>query len=332
MFYPNSLGLDGGNYSFWYIYPLSVIFGFLFISILQERGIYSSYGVSKLMIILFILGLTYYFLYTFSIELRQALDLKILSIELPSFIKVNHFTFLISLIALFFSFVISFVFFKTQSEITPSWLLLYLLIPALFFQEKTYFLIFSILGTFLIFISVLQDTYKMAYLDTLTSIPSRRALEEDFLKLGSKYALAMVDIDFFKKFNDTYGHDVGDDVLKIIAKQLQEVQGRAKAYRYGGEEFTILFSNKSADEAYMFLEEIREKIAKRGFMLRDKDRPESPPAKNKKTKKAKSINLSVSIGVASSSKELKGPMDVMKKADLALYKAKEKGRNCTIKA
>lgn len=332
MYYPSALTLDGGNQSFWYIYPLSISFGFLFISILQERGINSYYGFTKFFIIFFVLVLSYYFLKTFSLELKNALNTKIVSFVLFDFIKVNDFTFLIACIALLFSFFVAFLFFKGDSEKAPFWSLLYLLTPALFFQDKLYFLLSCIFSSLLIIIAILKDTYKIAYLDALTTIPSRRALEDDFLKLGSKYTLAMVDIDFFKKFNDTHGHDIGDEVLKLVAKQLSEVKGRAKAYRYGGEEFTILFPNKNVDEAYMYVEEIREKIANRGFILRDTNRPKEPPKKVQKRQKEKPLKLTVSIGLANADKNTKTPQEVMKKADTALYSAKENGRNCTMKA
>lgn len=62
------------------------------------------------------------------------------------------------------------------------------------------------------------------------------------LHLGSTYTIAMVDIDHFKKFNDTFGHDIGDEVLKLVASLISEVP-RAHAYRYGGEEFTLFFTH-----------------------------------------------------------------------------------------
>lgn len=204
--------------------------------------------------------------------------------------------------------------------------------PALFFQTNISFVLFYTLALLLVIAAIIKESYKMAFVDTLTNIPARRALEIEFLKLTSKYAIAMADIDHFKKFNDTYGHDVGDDVLKLIAKELSEVKGGGKAFRYGGEEFTILFKNKTADEAYMFLEEVRENIAKRGFILRSDDRPKKEPKRKKESSSKKSINLSISIGVATSSKATKNPMDILKLADNALYKAKENGRNCVIKA
>lgn len=169
----------------------------------------------------------------------------------------------------------------------------------------------------------------MAYVDTLTGIPGRRALEERFLHLGSHYLIAMVDIDFFKKFNDKFGHDIGDEVLKMVAKELSHVKNGGKAYRYGGEEFTILFSGKKKEECIMALEEVRERIFRRGFAIRDKNRPEKAPKKNTPQTPVKKEKLSVSIG-ASLSQKGKLPQDVIKTADEALYKAKESGRNCLI--
>ncbi|MFA0072035.1 GGDEF domain-containing protein, partial [Vibrio breoganii] len=96
---------------------------------------------------------------------------------------------------------------------------------------------FSLSGT-LIIVYVMSASHDMAFNDQLTNIPGRHALEVDMKHLGRKYSMAMVDIDHFKTFNDTYGHDIGDDVLKLVARILRETTGGAKAYRYGGEEFT----------------------------------------------------------------------------------------------
>lgn len=80
------------------------------------------------------------------------------------------------------------------------------------------------------------------------------------------------------------------------------------------------------------MEEIRESIAKRGFIIRDKNRPKKPPKQKVQPQNQKTVSLSVSMGVATSSKEYKTPTSVMKLADEALYKAKEAGRNCVMKA
>ena len=333
MYHPTLLGLDGGKYSFWYMYPLVLATGYLIISLLQERAIMSIYGFFKFFIIFSLLLLSYFFIKNFSLDLRLALEMNLVGLNSLSFIKIQDFALILSLISLVFTAIFSFIFYgKSQSDKSLFWTLLALLIPSYFFEENFHFLLFYSLSAILAIIAILEDAYTMAYIDTLTKIPGRRALEDEFLKLGSTYTIAMVDIDFFKKFNDTYGHDIGDEVLKLIALQLSQVKGGGKAYRYGGEEFTILFKSKTAEQAFVYLEDIRESIAKRGFIIRDKNRPKKPPKQKVQPQNQKTVSLSVSIGVATSSKESKIPSNVMKLADEALYKAKEAGRNCVMKA
>lgn len=329
MFYPHIMGLDGGEYSFWYLFPITTALGFLFIAILQERGLYCFYGVSKVIIIFIILGTVYYLLYSFSFDLKSALDTSIISFDMP-IIMVNDFTLLISLLSVLFVTIISNLFFTTSIEKVPFWILIALLIPSLFMQTQSAFILFSTLSAILTIGALLKDAYSMAYIDTLTNIPARRALEEAFLKLGSTYTIAMVDIDFFKKFNDKYGHDVGDDVLKLVAEQLSAIKGGGKAFRYGGEEFTILFPNKTAKETLAYLEDVRVNIEKRAFILRGEDRPKKVPEKKPKVKNKTSVFVTVSIGVANAPNDGKSTQEIMKQADIALYKAKESGRNCTI--
>lgn len=171
----------------------------------------------------------------------------------------------------------------------------------------------------IIILSVIQDYYFKAYLDELTGLPSRRSLNERMLQLDGAYVIAMLDVDFFKKFNDTYGHDAGDDVLRLIAHIMQEFKG-GKSFRYGGEEFTILFPGKNLSEAIPQLEKLRAEIAKRKFVVRGSG----------KTGGSK-LTVTVSIGVAESTAKLANYDDVIKAADKALYRAKENGRNCVSK-
>lgn len=171
-------------------------------------------------------------------------------------------------------------------------------------------------------LALIQDFYAMAYLDELTGLPGRRALTEELMKLRGEYTIAMVDIDFFKKFNDTYGHDVGDEVLRLVASVLRKVSG-GKAFRYGGEEFAIIFPSAIIDEAIPHLENLRQAVAKTPYAYRaDKE--------NKARKKAllKKLSVTISIGVAGYSQKHNQPDAVIKAADAALYRAKENGRNC----
>lgn len=177
--------------------------------------------------------------------------------------------------------------------------------------------------------AVIQDSYSMAYLDELTGLPARRALKEDLLKLSGEYTIAMVDIDFFKKFNDTYGHDTGDDVLRLVASVLKEVEGGGKAFRYGGEEFTIVFPRIKLADALPHLEKLRAEVEKCPYQYRGK--PEKTSKKKTPAKSGKTLFVTISIGVAEKSEKHNNTGEVIKSADTALYRAKKKGRNCVCK-
>tara|TARA_R110001592_G_scaffold93981_3_gene272510 strand:+ start:2493 stop:3719 length:1227 start_codon:yes stop_codon:yes gene_type:complete len=187
-----------------------------------------------------------------------------------------------------------------------------------------------------LFVFYQQSNYQVTYKDALTGISGRRALDDYLSTLGKHYSIAMLDVDHFKKFNDTYGHDVGDQVLKMVAARVAQVQGGGRAFRYGGEEFTIVFNRQSADEIHVFLEAVRQSIQKYQMVLRSdervKDKKTGKESRGKNIKsKVKTVSVTISIGVANSAQGMK-PKDIIKAADQLLYKAKESGRNCTVSA
>lgn len=180
-------------------------------------------------------------------------------------------------------------------------------------------------------IALVQDAYRKAYVDELTGLPGRRSMEEYFLKLSGMYTVAMVDIDHFKKCNDRYGHDVGDQVLRMIASFLRNVERGGKPFRYGGEEFAIVFPGKDIDLVISALDILRQSIADNRFVVRSFFRPKSRPEKLPKRENQKRLAVTVSIGCAQRIQSDRLPADVIKRADKALYHAKETGRNrvCT---
>ena len=180
-------------------------------------------------------------------------------------------------------------------------------------------------------VALIETSYAMAYLDELTQLPSRRALNEALLKLGECYSIAMLDVDHFKKFNDSYGHESGDQALRLVASRLSHITGGGKAYRYGGEEFAIVFPNKSSEEVFVFLDRMRRVIEQSVFTVRGKDRRRKGKSGIGRGSK-KQTNVTVSIGLAATNGDKLTPAEVMRMADQALYKAKAKGRNCTITA
>ncbi len=190
-------------------------------------------------------------------------------------------------------------------------------------------LYFSI-GGCIIFLSVIEMVYAMAYHDELTGLPGRRALNTTMQNLGRKYTIAMLDIDFFKKFNDRYGHDVGDQVLCMVASHIARVRGGGKPFRYGGEEFTIVFPGKSKKQVQKSLERVRQSIAEAQFKIRARLRPKNAPKKMRKSKNPKTVSVTISIGAAEPNRKVGKPDEVLKLADKALYRAKKKGRNCVV--
>jgi diguanylate cyclase (GGDEF)-like protein len=194
--------------------------------------------------------------------------------------------------------------------------------------------------------SIIENSYLLAYHDELTTLPSRRAFNDALLRLQAPYSIAVVDIDHFKRFNDTYGHDAGDQVLRLVAAALARVTGGGQAYRCGGEEFNILFPGKTTAEVANHLEQLRAAIESTEFRMRGVDRRQNlrgPDRRNERTggraRKGQTIrqlareraptplSVTVSIGVATSAKEALDPTLVLQAADKALYRAKANGRN-----
>jgi len=180
-------------------------------------------------------------------------------------------------------------------------------------------------------IAVLQESHRMAFRDELTGIPGRRALEEALAGLGPVYTIGMADVDHFKKFNDTHGHDIGDQVLKLVAARLSEVGGDGRVFRYGGEEFTVLFPGLTLPEAFPHLEGVRAAIEKYPMAVRADDRPkvreEGEKMRTSDSLPVKTLSVTVSVGVASPDDASPTPQKVIKAADKALYRAKQGGRN-----
>ncbi len=183
----------------------------------------------------------------------------------------------------------------------------------------------------------LQSGYRLAFFDQLTGLPNRRALDLRLTRLGADYTLAMLDVDHFKSFNDTYGHEAGDNVLKLVAGVLRGTGGGGKPYRYGGEEFCIVFPGREPEACQTALEELRAAVAGKSFVVRQPDRPKDPKqgqkqrgkGKGGKTKsRDKTVPITISLGAAGPQGLTDNPEAVLKRADEALYKAKEGGRNC----
>jgi len=186
-------------------------------------------------------------------------------------------------------------------------------------------------GGLTLIVALIETSYAMAYLDELTQLPSRRALNEALLKLGDSFTIAMMDVDHFKKFNDSYGHEAGDQALRLVASRLAHITGGGRAYRYGGEEFAVIFPGKPSEEVFVYLDRMRKVIENSVFVVRGKDRRRKGKSGIGRGSK-RETNVTVSVGLASCMGDHLTPAEVLRMADQALYKAKARGRNCTVTA
>jgi len=171
---------------------------------------------------------------------------------------------------------------------------------------------------------------EMAYSDPLTGVMNRRRLAETApVIFGTHRNIGVVmtsDLDHFKKINDRYGHDFGDQVLRTVASRVKKV-GKCKVFRYGGEEFCLVFRGNQFNLAEDICELVREEIASSPVAIRSRFRPAKKPKNTKKVaEKVASVKVTVSIGIAMAFGH-QPPEGVIEIADKALYKAKQTGRN-----
>jgi GGDEF domain-containing protein len=323
-------GLDGFPARTVFVFlTLFLPFNFAALALLPERGTFTVYGLRRLAIIVVEAALTGWIVLAAKTEITAWTSAPLFDTELFAWSPIPQ----LGLAMILLSVAIC----LTAWRFKRSPLDLGLAAAGLAFGigmngivRANVFPVFIMAAGLMLIVAVLQTTYRMAFHDELTGLPSRRDLNESMMKLGRCYTIAMLDVDHFKNFNDTYGHDLGDQVLKIVARKIAEAGGGSKPYRYGGEEFTLLFPGKGIDEAIPHLEALRQAIADYKLALRKADRPPEPKAGTRKRgafRTAKSISVTISIGVAERTEKLATPAAVVKAADKALYRAKKMGRN-----
>lgn len=171
----------------------------------------------------------------------------------------------------------------------------------------------------------LQHTMELAIVDGLTGLNNRRYLDNHLKILfdraavrGRPISICMTDIDRFKLVNDTYGHDVGDEVLREFAARIRStVRGADLACRYGGEEFVVVMPDTPMELATSVAERLRAIIEDKPFHVRSIDRE---------------LSITASLGIATSSGAFGAPDELLRHADKALYEAKHTGRNRVVAA
>lgn len=302
---------------------------------LNERGLFTTYGLIRSMAVLILLGLM------FTLSLSAGFQTSSRSITGPAALPDRGWLGLpgVGLLALLAS--APFLVYRRKGE---SPLLGLVLLTAIVFvfvgfgfqgaiwretQQRTVLLLFSSLGALMLVGAVLETSWRHMNIDELTELPSRRPFRHQLRCLRDDYVLALVDLDHFKRVNDTYGHVAGDQVLRFVASELSR-RARGKVFRYGGEEFVIVYEKQAYEQALDDLDAIRESIGRKQFRLRGPDRPAKKPrqpGERPSDPSAPHITLTVSIGAAQPGRYYASPQEVLDAADQALYQAKENGRN-----
>ena len=164
---------------------------------------------------------------------------------------------------------------------------------------------------------LMSELHKTTLIDPMTELHNRRFLDnylENEITKHQNFSIMLVDIDLFKQVNDTYGHNIGDNVIKSVAEVLtNNIKGSDYAIRFGGEEFLLIAFNTSKEDAVKIANNIRNEFAAKIF----------------KTDK-KTFTKTLSVGISYFPVDSSSPWQCVKFADLALYVAKKNGRNQVI--
>ncbi|WP_448564332.1 GGDEF domain-containing protein [Thalassotalea ganghwensis] len=290
------------------------------LAFIQDRGMLSLHGIVRVVLFAAVIALAQLWLYLWQegYTLIKGYDKWQLGL---SFFQIDCVVYFAGLVLLAKSI--------KQPNLFVSALLTTLVIWTLMFNQQLA-LTNSVILTLLLchyLLIVVIDSYYLAFRDELTGLPSRRALMQFILSLGRKYTVAMLDVDHFKKFNDNYGHDIGDQVLKLVAAKLSKVKSGGRVFRYGGEEFTIVFPRKEIKETLAELEKLRNDVANYDIVIRHPLRKtKKARSKSNANNDLKTVNVTISIGVASRAPKALFEQ-TLKSADEALYRAKKAGRN-----
>lgn len=169
----------------------------------------------------------------------------------------------------------------------------------------------------------------LAATDELTELPDRPSFDEALTHLRKSYSIALVGVDGFKDFNEKYGEETGDQVLRRVGFVLAEIGGGGTGYRYGVDEFAVIFPGKDIDDVHKHLDSVRTQIGGRPFGIRVTRRiPWNPEDGTSKPEgSGKKVLLTVSIGVTERGGKVFDPVQVVGEADQALYKARRAGGN-----
>jgi len=299
---------------------------------LQERGLWNTHGGTRAVAVIAAGGLA------FALTLSPGVQQAIASSTPPSLWTAPGWLRIPGVSLLAFLASLPFLFFRPQGESPRLGLLIALALLFAFAalnhastlfspaSHRAALVLFGTLSGATLLLAVMETLWRHMNIDELTELPGRRRLKHHLRCLDDAYVLAIVDIDHFKQINDTYGHPAGDQILRYLAAELRR-HAEGAAYRYGGEEFVVVYERRAYESALDNLDDLRDAVSRKEFFLRGENRPARKPRHPRRGAPAPSIRLTISVGAARPSAHFKTPGEVLEAADQALYKAKENGRN-----
>ena len=301
----------------------------LYLLLLPERGIWNLYGLISCLGFIF-LGLTCALLGSWLPEANETAMSYYAARPVEGYVLSRGATMLVGLVTLAGAVLLCLRNEEAEVALLGAFFALYLAL-ALLYLEYISVAMCAVAGLCLVW-GLLRGSHAMAYRDELTGLPGRRALNERLKSLGGGYAIAMLDVDHFKRFNDTHGHDVGDEVLKLVASRIRRVGGGGTAYRYGGEEFCVVFPRKAVADCMEPLQRVLEEIAAYKMSIRDQSmrpaRSREGSARRGATRlQGSHVAVTISAGVAARNEDHPVVEAVVVAADEKLYQAKKAGRN-----
>ncbi|MFV2059380.1 MAG: GGDEF domain-containing protein [Gammaproteobacteria bacterium] len=305
-----------------------IAINFIIVFMTQEKGIHNKTGLHLLLLLAFELMILIWFVNITPDLLLKYLYYPFFGSEIfdltpmyQSTIIINAITFLILLINAII-----------KQKITITGYLgafIAIVLTQHYINTPITSVMFYTVASLILILTISLNSYRLSKIDLITELPSRRTFKSQLKKLNEHFCIALIDIDDFKIMTDEYGQDVCDQILRMIASRSRHLGRKGFPYRYGDQEFAIIFYDMQLHEANKYLATLCDSIANEPFLLRSKKRPLfkpnyiAPVGRAERNTKYKSIPISVSVGIAEKKPHHQNSFDVLTTSREALNRAKE---------
>lgn len=299
---------------------------FIFVAATQEKGFYNKNGLRHLYLIVIELMVLIWFV-NFSPELL----LKYLYYPYfvaPLFDTTPMYQSTIILNSIAFLILLANAIVKQKVEMTGYLgAFIAIVLAQHFINSPTTSMMFFAVACLILILAIGLNNFRLSKIDLVTNLPSLRSFKNKLNTLDDRYCIALIDIDEFKEMTDEYGQEICDQILRMIASRSLRLGRKGFPYRYGKEEFALIFYDMQLHEANKYLATLCDSIANEPFLLRSKKRPFFKPhsivAQPSRSKISKPVPISVSVGIAEKQPHHTSSFEVLLTAKEALERARE---------